>query len=146
LLKQLTLTPAVSTEVAGAGSKGYPYEICGALIGSFDGDVARVSRIAALPNSAAEPERRRRFVIDPILIVRLERELRGTGEKLVGFYHSHPDHPAAPSPTDMEFFRLWSNTVWLIVPVAGGTPGPARAWWLGPNATEATELEVVVSD
>jgi len=128
--------------VADAGREGYPYEICGVMIGTFDGEVAQVSRVAALPNSAAEPERRRRFTIDPLLIVRLDRELRGTAERLVGFYHSHPDHPAAPSATDMEYFRLWPETVWLIVPVAHGQPGQARAWWLGLKAAEATELEV----
>jgi proteasome lid subunit RPN8/RPN11 len=140
------MTPATAAEVAAAGREGYPYEICGALIGSFHGDAAHVNRVASLPNTAEEPERRRRFAIDAVLIVRLDRELRGTGERLIGFYHSHPDHPAAPSATDLEYFRLWPETVWLIVPVASGKPGQARAWWLGSNASEATELEVQTSD
>jgi proteasome lid subunit RPN8/RPN11 len=76
-------------------------------------------------------------------IVRLERELRKSGEQLIGFYHSHPDHPAVPSATDLEYFRLWPDTVWLIVPVNAGEPGGGRAWWLeSSDSTTAKEVAV----
>jgi proteasome lid subunit RPN8/RPN11 len=108
------------------------------------GESARTERIVPLANVADEAQRRRRFVIEPIAMVKLERELRKSGEQLVGFYHSHPDHPAEPSVTDLEYFRLWPRTIWLIIPVAKGQPGIARAWWLeGSDAAEATELELV---
>ena len=106
-------------------------------------DSARAERLVPLANVADESQRRRRFVIEPIAMVKLERELRKSGEQLVGFYHSHPDHPAEPSVTDLEFFRLWPRTVWLIIPVAKGEPGVGRGWWLESGEAEgAVELEV----
>ena len=143
MLKRLHLPVAALDVATAAAREGYPWEICGALIGHFEGEEARVSRVVSLPNTAEESMRRRRFVIDPLLIVRLERELRGSSESLLGFYHSHPDHEAAPSTTDLEYFRLWPDTVWLIVPVDQGVPGKARAWLLeSPDAGQATELAV----
>lgn len=137
------LPSAVADSAAAASRAGYPFEICGALIGRFDGDTVLVGRVVAFPNSAEESQRRRRFVIDPLLIVQLERDLRRTSDSLVGFYHSHPDHEAAPSATDLEYFRLWPQTVWLIIPVDHGTPGKERAWSLeDPEAEKATELDV----
>lgn len=143
MLTRLHLPAAASDATAAAASEGYPFEICGALIGRREGETARVSRVVALPNSAEESLRRRRFVIEPVLIVRLDRALRGANESLLGFYHSHPDHPAEPSVTDLEYFRLWPDTVWLIVPVNQGVPGKGRAWWMqSPGAEQAIELVV----
>jgi len=144
LLTRLHLPAAASDVAAAAAREGYPFEICGALIGRREGETAWASRVVALPNSAEESLRRRRFVIDPVLIVRLDRELRGGNESLLGFYHSHPDHPAEPSVTDLEYFRLWPDTVWLIVPVNQGVPGKGRAWSLETSEAEkAIELKVV---
>ncbi|MBI4499932.1 MAG: M67 family metallopeptidase [Gemmatimonadetes bacterium] len=143
MLKRLIIPHGAAGAAATAAREGYPFEICGALAGRFEAEEARVARIVPLPNSAEESQRRRRFTIDPVLIVRLDRELRRSGESLVGFYHSHPDHEAAPSATDLEFFRLWPETVWLIIPVKSGEPGLVRAWWLASDAEKATELEVV---
>ena len=143
MLKRLVLPREPAGAAAAAAREGYPFEICGALVGRLESDDARVTRLVPLPNSAEESQRRRRFAVDPVLIVKLARELRRSGESLLGFYHSHPDHEAKPSPTDLEFFRLWPETTWLILPVHAGEPGPARAWWLASDAEKATELEVV---
>lgn len=143
-MKRLVLPAAAAESAAAEGRQGYPYEICGALIGHQEGEVLRVQRVASFPNVADETQRRRRFAIDPVAILRLERELRGSGEQLLGFYHSHPDHEAAPSVTDMEYFRLWPETAWLIVPVRQGEPGPGRAWWLARDAEQATEIPAAI--
>jgi proteasome lid subunit RPN8/RPN11 len=142
-VKRLVLPRAAADAAAAAGRAGYPFEICGALIGQRDKDHARVARVVPFPNVAEESQRRRRFAVDPVELIRLDRELRKSGEKLLGFYHSHPDHPAAPSPTDMEYFRLWPQTVWLIIPIANQVPGRSRAWWLESHDSEsAAEIEV----
>jgi proteasome lid subunit RPN8/RPN11 len=145
-VKRLELPALVAKTAAAAAAKGYPFEICGVLIGESDDDSASVWRLVSLPNVAEESQRRRRFVIDPAEIVKLDRELRKSGEELLGFYHSHPDHPAAPSQTDLEYFRLWPKTIWLIIPVSKGTPGGGRAWWLESAEDErAIEIEVSVA-
>lgn len=111
---------------------GYPLEVCGLLIGvgEEDGTALRVTRTLPCPNVAPAAERRRRFAIEPRAVINVQRALRGTPERILGFYHSHPDAAAEPSATDMEYVRLWPETVWLIVPVARGAAGPPRAWWL----------------
>ena len=144
-MKRLDLPRAVAEAAAAAARAGYPFEICGAMVGRMTGESARVERIVPLANIAEESQRRRRFLIEPIAMVKLERELRKSGEQLVGFYHSHPDHPAEPSVTDLEYFRLWPRTVWVIIPVAKGEPGTARGWWLeSSDSDKAAELEVRV--
>lgn len=122
---------------------GYPFEVCGMLIGveEDDGAALRVTRTLPCPNVAPAEERRRRFAIEPRVVINVRRALRGTPERILGFYHSHPDAAAEPSATDMEYVQLWPETVWLIVPVAGGAAQPPRAWWLdGADAAAPREL------
>jgi proteasome lid subunit RPN8/RPN11 len=105
----------------------------------------RVSRALPCPNVAAPEERTHRFVIDPRAVLNVRRSLRNTKETIVGFYHSHPDVAAEPSRTDMEYIRLWPETVWLIVPVDAGSAGEPRAWWLDEvDDPAARELRVHV--
>ena len=146
-MRRLELPGSVAETAAAAAAKGYPLEICGVLAGQSDGESASVLRLVPLPNVAEESQQRRRFVIDPAAIVKLDRELRKSGEQLLGFYHSHPDHEAAPSRTDLEYFRLWPETVWLIIPVQQGEAGKGRAWWLeSPDDETASEIELVSSE
>lgn len=70
-------------------------------------------------NAAPEEDRRREFRVEPKALLDVMKTYRKRDEDVVGFYHSHPDHEAGLSPTDLEFARLWPRTVWLIVPVAG---------------------------
>jgi proteasome lid subunit RPN8/RPN11 len=144
-VNRLELSRAAIDAVNAAAREGYPYEICGVLTGRAGGTSARVTRVVPFSNIVEETQRRRRFAIDPVGIIRLERELRTTGEKLLGFYHSHPDHPAQPSSTDMEYFRHWPGTIWLIVPVAKGEPGVARGWFLATAESRAAEEIQVIT-
>lgn len=122
----------------------YPDEGCGILVGE-SGDAAwRITEAVVCENVAEPAERRRRFEIDPRIVLRLQRELRGTGREILGFYHSHPDGEAVPSETDMVYLRLWPRTAWLVVSVNGGEPAEPRAWWLAePDAASAVELELI---
>lgn len=78
--------------------------------------------------NAQEDERQRRFLIAPETMRDLMAEERSGGRTLLGFYHSHPDHPAAPSETD----RLWAWEWWtyLIVSVREGVSAEMTAWRL----------------
>ena len=97
----------------------------------------RVTRALPCPNVAPREEQAHFFALDPRAVVNVRRSLRNTAESIVGFYHSHPDAAAQPSAADMEYIRLWPETVWLIVPVAAGEPGEPRAWWLDEAAAVA---------
>lgn len=125
--------------------KGYPQEACGLLIGRVDPDGVRVTRALPCPNVAEPSERERRFAIDPRVVLNVRRSLRGSSESIVGFFHSHPDHTAEPSALDREHIALWPETLWMIVPVAGGAPAEARVWWLDQSEdAEIRELPVRV--
>jgi proteasome lid subunit RPN8/RPN11 len=142
---QVTLTARVGEATLDHAASAYPFEGCGLLIGYLGEDGVRVTRALPCPNLAAREEQTHRFVIDPRAVVNVRRSLRNTAESIVGFYHSHPDAPAAPSATDMEYIRLWPETVWLIVPVQAGESGQPRAWWLDEvDSPEARELRVHV--
>ena len=83
------------------GEETYPHECCGILLGRFEEDGSKaVSRIAHCGNTRVDSPQNR-YNIDPRDFIRIQREGRERGEEIVGFYHSHPDHPAQWSPTDL---------------------------------------------
>ena len=76
------------------GEETYPYECCGVLLGQFADDGSKtVTRIARAGNTRDDSPHNR-YHIDPKELIRIQREGRERGEDIVGFYHSHPDHPA----------------------------------------------------
>ena len=74
--------------------RGFPHEVCGVLLGR-DGHAQRAEPVE---NQADDPGRR--FAIAPADLLRIQREARDLGLEVIGNYHSHPRHPAAPSPMD----------------------------------------------
>ena len=105
----------------------YPHECCGLLVGRLVNGDRRVERIVEMEN--VEPVRAHdRFAIDPLAHLRVERELRGTDASVLGFYHSHPDHPCRPSATDFEFASLWPDHAFLIVEVREREAVAQRSW------------------
>ena len=105
----------------------YPYEACGILIGSAVNGARRVVRIVETEN--VEPSRQHdRFLMDPKAVLQAEREVRGTDEAVLGFYHSHPDHPCEPSQTDFAFASLWPDHAFLIVEVRDREAVACRSW------------------
>ena len=78
--------------------RAYPEECCGALLGQLgspDGESASVRAVQPIDNARAD-ERRRRYLVEPADYLSAERTARALGLALLGFYHSHPDHPAVP--------------------------------------------------
>ncbi len=114
------LTPEHLQRIAAEAEAAYPAECCGLLVGHERAEGGfEVVRVVPSPNVDARGGRKR-FEIDPRLILELQRSLRGGPEKVIGHYHSHPDHPASPSARDIE--RAWQpGLVWLITSVVGGT-------------------------
>jgi proteasome lid subunit RPN8/RPN11 len=97
----LKLSQAAYDSLRQHGEETYPHECCGVLLGRFDDDGSKtVSRIARCGNTRADSPHNR-YNIDPRELIRIQREGRERGEDIVGFYHSHPDHPAHWSTTDL---------------------------------------------
>ena len=137
----ITLDPKTLEAIREHGRESYPEECCGALLGSSDGGSACVARIARMENARRE-ERRRRYVIEPIEYVRVEREADAEGLSVLGVYHSHPDHPAFPSEYDREhgfpFFH------YVVLSVGAGVPGEAASYVLSEDsgAFERDEIRI----
>jgi proteasome lid subunit RPN8/RPN11 len=131
----LHLPEAIASDIRRHGEETYPHECCGALVGRE----GRVASAVALPNTTEEGPRRR-FLVRPSDYLLAERRAGELGGELLGFYHSHPDHPARPSQYDLE--HAWPTFAYVIVSVAGkalarqsaeGAAAAARditVWWL----------------
>ena len=114
----------------------YPNECCGALIGS-DGVVQHV---APLPNTTEEGARRR-FLIRPSDYKFVEEEAKRLNQELLGFYHSHPDHPARPSQYDLDhaFPFFW----YVIVSIQQAKPENMTVWRLADDRSQFREESLV---
>jgi proteasome lid subunit RPN8/RPN11 len=119
----LTLASQANEAIRHHGTQAYPHECCGALIGR-DG---LVTEAFALPNTTDEGPRRR-FLVRPADYREAERRASTLGAELLGFYHSHPDHPARPSQYDLD--HAWPFFSYVIVSVREGVAGDMTSWRL----------------
>lgn len=125
------------------GRRDYPDECCGILLGIANGSDARVESVRDVPN-VKEGERKRRFVIAPGEYLAAERAARDAGLALLGFYHSHPDHPARPSEFDRE--HAWPNLHYVILRVAQGVPETSTSWVLAEDRSVFHEEELRITE
>jgi len=117
----------------------YPEEGCGVLIGTESDGVRVVERAEPVANADSD-SRQRRYRIAPEQLLEVERGARARDWDVLGFFHSHPDHPAVPSSSDLE--SAWPYYSYLIVSVVDGSAVESRAWRLG-SARAAFEPEAL---
>jgi proteasome lid subunit RPN8/RPN11 len=101
------------------GEETYPYECCGVLLGRFEDDGRRVVTSTARCGNTRTDSANNRYNIDPHELVKIQREGRERNEDIVGFYHSHPDHPARWSSTDLAEAH-WMGCSYVITGVEKG--------------------------
>ena len=101
------------------GEETYPNECCGVLLGSMDEGGTRIVTSTARCGNTRRDSPQNRYHIDPKELVRIQREGRGRGEDIIGFYHSHPDHPAQWSQTDLAEAH-WFSCSYVITSVEKG--------------------------
>ena len=139
----LILAEDIANRIRAHGEESYPRECCGALLGA-DGEGAReVTEIFPLVNRRDDSPRNR-YSITPEDVLAAERAARKRGAELIGWYHSHPDHPARPSEYDREHAWPWYS--YVIVSVVGRKPGELTSWRLAEERSqfepEAVEVKV----
>ena len=123
----IEIPPAVLAQIGRHARETYPEECCGALVGRVDGDgVKEVARLAPAVNRRTDDPHR--YLIAPDDLRRLELTLRTEGLDIMGYYHSHPDHPAVPSAFDAEHAWPWYS--YLIVRVDAGRGAEVASWLL----------------
>lgn len=118
----IVVNPSDLRRIVDLCEAAYPSEACGLLVGHDDSvDAARtvtVSRVEPSTN-VAEGDDRSHFEVDPALRLRLQKDLRGGPERVIGLYHSHPNSGAQPSSTDLA--AAWEpDLVWLVTSVIDG--------------------------
>ncbi|HEX5481125.1 MAG TPA: M67 family metallopeptidase [Terriglobia bacterium] len=154
----LRITGEQVNAIGSHGAREYPNECCGAMLGVETGGVKEVRELAALKNirqdfargqeliplTALETEsERNRFLIDPKDLVQVEKQARNRGLDIIGFYHSHPDHPARPSAYDRDHAFPWYS--YVIITVEAGKPGPYASWVLREDRSQFDEEEIRIA-
>jgi proteasome lid subunit RPN8/RPN11 len=131
-VNKLVLSTNQVRQIEEEGSAAYPNECCGIMIGRdmSDGACTRriVEQLVAMQNVWDEKEQKRRFAIDPLALMRAEKSAAADGKVVVGFYHSHPDHPARPSETDRQYG--WPFYSYVIVSIANRAAVDMTSWVL----------------
>lgn len=117
----------------------YPDECCGVLIGRTLGDSTVVERVLSVGNERSD-SRHNRYLIKPETVLAAHKEARALGLDVVGYYHSHPDHPARPSDFDRE--HAWPGVSYLIVSVMKRNVADVRSWRLADDRERFDEEEI----
>ena len=142
----LKLPRALADAVRRHAERDYPAECCGVLLGRTENDTRVVVETRACTNARAGEETHNRYAITPQELIAAQREARGRGLAIIGFYHSHPDHPAAPSTMDAAE-AYWPECVYVIVSVDAGASKELAAYLLEGEEEErrfATESIAIV--
>ena len=134
----LLLSSAADAAIRSHGREAFPHECCGALLGR---DRA-VKEVFGLPNTTQEGPRRRFLVSGEDYRV-AETRARKTGLDLLGFYHSHPDHPAKPSQFDLD--HAWPSFSYVIVSVMAGADQQLTSWVLKDDRSAFEEESVEIT-
>lgn len=135
------ITVSVLDEIREHGRETYPEECCGALLGR-KGEPAHVVRVERIENARGE-ERVRRYEVSPQDYLRVERLALAEDVALLGFYHSHPDHPAVPSTYDRDHAFPFFH--YVVCAVENGVPAEITAWTL-LEATGEFEREAILEN
>jgi proteasome lid subunit RPN8/RPN11 len=154
----LKLTRQQLEAIRAHGTRDYPNECCGILLGRSSDEHKEVTEVVALRNLRHEPDRaqailpidspaieseRNRFLIDPKDQIWVEKDARERKLVVLGYYHSHPDHPARPSTYDCDHAWPWYS--YVIISIQQGSAGELSSWVLRDDrsAFDSEPVEVV---
>ena len=124
---ELELSAAQQQELGAWAAEGFPYEVCGVLVGRVDASrvvVERVVRARNLNEERAED----RYQLAPDDFLAADAAARADGWEIVGIWHTHPSAPPKPSLTDLE--AAWEGYSYLILSVVDGAVAESRSWRL----------------
>lgn len=140
MVKVLVLNKDQVRRIEQEGSAAYPNECCGIFIGREEGERRIVETLRPAGNAFAEDEKYHRFSISPQELMEADREAGAIGKLVLGFYHSHPDHPARPSEYDRQ--HAWPFYSYVIVAIGKGVPGEMTSWVLDEISDQFEQQEI----
>ena len=130
------LSKEIATKINAHGAETYPHECCGALLGrEIDANQREITALFPLVNRRDDSPRNR-FQVTSEDVRDAEKAARQQGIDVLGWYHSHPDHPAKPSQFDQDHAWPWYS--YIIVSVANGRPEKMTSWRLADDRTQFT--------
>jgi proteasome lid subunit RPN8/RPN11 len=139
----IVVPESIARQIEAEGIKAYPNECCGILIGKEKDGRRVVERLAPMKNVFDAGEQFHRFSIDPLAQIEAEKSADDSGQVVLGYYHSHPDHPARPSEYDRTHVPPWSFYSHIIVAIEKGQAAAMTAWYLDENTEQFAPLELV---
>ena len=133
------------SEINAHGERDYPFECCGLLLGHIAEDgLKECVEIYPISNSREEEAKRNRFLIRPEELLRGEKVAVRKGLDNLGFYHSHPDHPAIPSQYDLE--HAWPIYSYVVVAIREGRAAALRSWVMQTDRSRFNEETILFDD
>lgn len=134
------ITENLIKQIQAHGEETYPNECGGMLIGKFENGEKSVVELLPMENAMNEAEQHNRVLITPKDVLRAEKFAREKRLDVVGYYHSHPDHPAIPSQFDLDHaLPVWS---YIIVSVEKGKAVDLRSWEMENDRSTFNEEKV----
>jgi proteasome lid subunit RPN8/RPN11 len=137
--RELKITHEALAVVHAHAAEGYPHEVVGILAGSG----GRVHRAVALVNERADSPQNR-YHVSGLALMRAEERLLDEGLQIVGYYHSHPDHPSRYSDYDRD--HALPNLSYLIVSVREGRPADSQSWRLREDRSAMDEETLSIEE
>jgi proteasome lid subunit RPN8/RPN11 len=135
----LSISHALYDQIRQHGERTYPHECCGVLLGHAGDGRNQVADAIEAGNTRTDSAHNR-YHIAPVELIRIQRQARGRGLDIVGFYHSHPDHPAQWSSTDFAEAH-WFGCSYVITRVAGGKADVTNSFLLAGASEEDKRFE-----
>jgi proteasome lid subunit RPN8/RPN11 len=142
-MNAIVLSKSIARQIEAEGVAAYPNECCGILIGKEKDGRRVVERLAPMKNVFDAGEQYHRFSIDPLAQIEAEKSADDSGQVVLGYYHSHPDHPARPSEYDRTHVPPWSFYGHIIVAIEKGRPAAMTAWFMNEETEQFAPLELI---
>jgi len=137
------LTEILAGEIRSEGERAYPNECCGVLLGVLGEEGEKsVTQILPISNEFSEGEQYHRFLITPENMLDAEKKARALKLDVLGFYHSHPDHPARPSDFDREHALPFYS--YIIISVEKGKARDFTSWILEDDRSAFIAEDVII--
>ena len=129
-------------DIEAHGKEGFPNEVCGIILGVSGDEKKEVLQLKRGTNLNKD-RTHDRYELDPKDLLQAERDARDSDMDIIGFYHSHPDHPDIPSEFDRE--RAWPDYSYIISSIMGGKEASTRSWLLNDESHIFEEEKIIVS-
>jgi proteasome lid subunit RPN8/RPN11 len=141
-VQKLWISQELADRIGKHGAETYPHECCGALLGSDGEDGLRQVRDLFPLVNRRDDSPRNRFSVTADDVRDAEKGARAASLEVIGWYHSHPDHPARPSQYDRDHAWPWYS--YIIVSVQSGSPQDMTSWRLNDDREKFSPEEMEI--